>query len=92
MAAYTEPIEILLHLPLLAEDKVSLMLQQVRANHAAVNLYLRVWLASQQPTEHMRAAECTLCICKVQGRARACLWRLSCGEWCNHASVCFHFC
>ena len=78
MAADTEPIEILLHLPLLAEDKVPLP------------MYLKGLAVERSRTfapgresgilTELCCAECTLCICTVKGSTWTCLWRFSSGE------------
>lgn len=79
MAADTEPIEILLHLPLLAEDKVS-----ARPTHvASYGLVLPVPLTHRP----MRAAERAVRVCAFQGCPRPGVRRNQAGERSPSSSV-----
>ena len=71
MAADTEPLEILLHLPLLCEDKVHTLLLDVNFELFHVPLLLTI------PPPFfcvLYITECPLCVCSFQNCTGSCLW------------------
>ena len=75
MAADTEPIEILLHLPLLAEDKVIELCWRL----ASIRVVCLEEVKKPDTDNVLCGTECAICIRQIKGSSGACLWGLQSG-------------